>query len=908
MRVYTNLGVLCILFATAVCAHAQTPVLSRQVHSFDVLVFSKTAGYRHASIEEGIEAIRQLGLDNGFNVDATEDASAFTAENLQNYAAVIFLSTTGDVLNLEQQSAFEAYIQQGGGFVGIHAASDTEYSWPWYGELVGAYFDSHPEIQQATIEVADRVHPSTSHLPEYWIRTDEWYNYNENPRGDVHVLATLDESTYSGGSMGHDHPIAWMHEFEGGRSWYTGGGHTEESFSEPDFLQHVLGGIFYASGDVKGEFDATSEQQYQVTVIKENPAYPMALAVLPSYNVLYIERQGKMHLWNSSTGLISTAAEFDVDSGREDGLLGIVLDPNFEINSYIYVFYSPRTVEEQRVSRFTFDGIRLDMDSENILLQIPVQRSQCCHSGGDLEFGPNGDLYITTGDNVNPFESDGFSPIDERPGREYYDAQGTSGNTMDLRGKILRIRPEEDGTYSIPEGNLFTNSDEGLPEVYVMGTRNPFRMAVDKRNGELYWGDVGPDAGGDNVARGPKGYDEFNRTTQAGNFGWPMCIAENLPYRQYDFATGTTGAAFNCDSPVNSSPNNTGADSLPPAIPAWIAYTYGVTEKWPQLGAGQRTAIAGDIFYYDDTLEETGSLPEYFDGSLFILEWTRNWIKEVRFNEDGELLQINSFLEDLTLNRPIDMQIGPDGAIYIIEWGTGFFEENADDRIIKIEFAQNLANRVPTARATADIQSGNAPLNVTFSGETSSDPDVGDVLRYSWDLDGDEVEDANTATVQYTYTTNGVYPVTLKVTDQDGAISVDQIEIVVGNTTPEVTILEPVNGGFYEDFDEIEYNVDVKDAEQGSIGNGIDCQDVVVEPSIGHDDHAHGTGPRNGCRGIFTTETHGEGPDNVFYVLAATYDDDGAGVGASLRGSDGIVLNMKRKQAQHAVELIDLQT
>ncbi|RPF79502.1 MAG: carbohydrate-binding protein [Rhodothermaceae bacterium TMED105] len=908
MRVYSTLWALCILFASAVGASAQTSELSSQVHSFDVLVFSKTAGYRHASIEKGIEAIQQLGLDNGFNVDATEDASAFTTDNLQNYAAIIFLCTTGDVLNLEQQSAFQSYIQQGGGFVGIHAASDTEYSWPWYGELVGAYFDSHPEIQQATIEVADRVHPSTSHLPEYWIRTDEWYNYSENPRGDVHVLATLDEATYSGGSMGHDHPFAWMHEFEGGRSWYTGGGHTEESYSEPDFLQHILGGIFYASGDVKGEFDATSEQQYQVTVIKENPAYPMALAVLPSYDVLYIERQGKMHLWNSSTGLISTAAEFDVDSGREDGLLGIVLDPNFEINSYIYVFYSPRTVEEQRVSRFTFDGVRLNMDSEDILLRIPVQRSQCCHSGGDLEFGPNGDLYITTGDNVNPFESDGFSPIDERPGREYYDAQGTSGNTMDLRGKILRIRPEEDGTYSIPEGNLFTNSDEGLPEIYVMGTRNPFRMAVDKRNGELYWGDVGPDAGGDNVTRGPKGYDEFNRTTQAGNFGWPMCIAENLPYRQYDFATGTTGAAFNCDSPVNSSPNNTGADSLPPAIPAWIAYTYGVTEKWPQLGAGQRTAIAGDIFYYDDTLEETGSLPEYFDGSLFILEWTRNWIKEIRFTDDGELLQINPFLDNLTLNRPIDMKIGPDGAIYIIEWGTGFFEENADDRIIKIEFAQNLANRVPTARAAVDIQSGSAPLSVIFSGETSSDPDVGDVLRYSWDLDGDDVEDANTATVQYTYNTNGVYPVTLTVTDQDGATSVDQLEIIVGNTAPVVTILEPYNGGFYEDFDEIEYSVDVMDAEQGSIGNGIDCQDVAVEPSIGHDDHAHGTGPRNGCTGIFTTETHGEGPDNVFYVLAATYDDDGAGVGASLRGSDGIVLNMKRKQAQHAVELIDLQT
>lgn len=877
-------------------------------HSFNVLVFSKTAGYRHASIPDGVAAIQQLGRDHGFTVDVTEDAGAFTVENLQQYAAVIFLSTTGDVLNAQQQDAFETYIRQGGGFVGIHAASDTEYNWPWYGQLVGAYFASHPEIQSATIEVADRVHPSTAHLPEYWIRTDEWYNYQQNPRGKVHVLATLDEQSYSGGTMGYDHPIAWMHEFDGGRSWYTGGGHTTESFREPDFLAHLLGGILYASGEVAGQFDATNEHQYQVTVIKENPAFPMALAVLPSYDVLYIERQGDMKLWRSSTGLISTAAEFDVDSGREDGLLGIVLDPDFEQNSYIYVFYSPRTVEEQRVSRFTFDGSRLNMDSEAILLRIPVQRSQCCHSGGDLEFGPNGDLYITTGDNVNPFESDGFAPIDQRPGRAFFDAQATSGNTMDLRGKILRIRPEADGTYSIPEGNLFSNTSEGLPEIYAMGTRNPFRMAVNKRTGELFWGDVGPDARENNAARGPKGYDEFNRTSTAGNFGWPFCIGENLAYRQYDFATGSTGPAFNCDAPVNSSPNNTGVNTLPPSVPAWIAYTYDFTEKWPELGTGQRTAIAGDVFFYDSTLIHTGSLPEYFDGSLFILEWTRNWIKEVRFNEEGDLLQINPFLESLPLKRPIDMQIGPDGAMYIIEWGTGFFEENNDDRIIKIEFAQNLANRTPTARATASVLSGPAPLQVTFSGAASSDPDAGDALRYSWDFDGDGSEDANTVTASYTFTENGVYPVTLTVSDPDSAASIAQLEIVVGNTTPVVTILEPVNGGFYEDFDVIEYRVDVQDAEQGRIGDGIACENVIVEPSIGHDDHAHGTGPRNGCTGSFTAETHGDGPDNVFYVLAASYEDDGAGIGAPLRGTDGIVLNLKRKQAQHAVELIDLQT
>ena len=881
---------------------------SLYAHTFKVLVFSKTEGWRHASIPAGISAIEQLGLNNNFTVDATEDASVFTLSNLVNYDVVIFLSTTGDILNTAQQEAFEAYIRQGGGFVGIHAASDTEYSWPWYGQLVGAYFDSHPEIQTATIEVADRVHPSTKHLPEYWDRTDEWYNYKENPRGKVHVLATLDEDSYSGGNMGYDHPIAWMHEFDGGRSWYTGGGHTNESFSEPDFLEHILGGILYASGEITGEFDATNNSQYEVTVINDNPSYPMALAVLPNYDVLYIERRGQVKLWNNSSGLVSTAAALDVDSGREDGLLGIVLDPNFESNQKLYLFYSPVDISEQRVSRFTFNGSTLDMNSEEILLRIPTQRDQCCHSGGDLEFGPNGDLYITTGDNVNPFEADGFAPIDERPGRAYFDAQATSGNTHDLRGKVLRIRPEEDGTYSIPKGNLFSTSEEGLPEIYIMGVRNPFRMAVNKKSGELVWGDVGPEARNNNASRGPMGYDEFNRTNTSGNFGWPFCIAENLPYREYDFATGSSGPAYDCNVPINNSPNNTGTEVLPPAVPAWIAYTYDTTEKWPEMESGQRTAIAGDYFHYDESLNKTGGLPEYFDGSLFILEWTRNWIKEVRFNEDGELLQINPFLDNLNLLRPIDMQIGPDGAIYIIEWGTGFFEENTDDRIIKVEFAQNLDNRTPTARAVASIQSGLAPLKVDFSGSTSSDPDAGDALSYSWDFNGDQVEDASTMNASYTYISNGKYLVTLNVSDPEGASSTAQMEIIVGNTAPNVTITKPVNGGFYEDFDQIEYQVYVEDAEQGSIGNGIACEDVVVEPSIGHDDHSHGTGPRNGCTGIFTAETHGEGPDNVFYVLGASFEDDGAEIGAPLRGSDGIILNLKRKQAQHALELINLQT
>ncbi|MEU2576414.1 ThuA domain-containing protein [Streptomyces anulatus] len=215
--------------------------------AYDVLVFSKTAGFRHSSIDEGIAALRQLGTANNFTVTATEDAAAFTPGNLSGYEAVVFLSTTGDVLNTAQQTAFEGYIGAGGGYVGIHAAADTEYDWTWYNGLAGALFKSHPHIQPATVKVEDRAHDATAHLGPTWQRTDEWYDYRTNPRGSAHVLASLDESTYSGGTMGGDHPIAWCKDYEGGRAFYTGGGHTEDSYADPAFRRHLLGGIRWAA-------------------------------------------------------------------------------------------------------------------------------------------------------------------------------------------------------------------------------------------------------------------------------------------------------------------------------------------------------------------------------------------------------------------------------------------------------------------------------------------------------------------------------------------------------------------------------------------------------------------------------------------------------------------------------------
>jgi len=227
-----------LLLVAAISANAK--------HKYRVLVFSKTKGFRHDCIPTARQAILKLGAENNFAVDTTEDASVFTYDNLKKYDAVIFSCTTGDVLDSAQQEAFIKYIHKGGGFMGIHAATDTEYDWPWFGRLVGAYFTSHPKQQVATLKVIDKSHISTKHLPDDWTRKDEWYNFRDiNP--DIHVLIKIDESTYEGGKNGDNHPMCWYHAFEGGRSFYTEMGHTKESYTDPLYLQHLLGGIQYAA-------------------------------------------------------------------------------------------------------------------------------------------------------------------------------------------------------------------------------------------------------------------------------------------------------------------------------------------------------------------------------------------------------------------------------------------------------------------------------------------------------------------------------------------------------------------------------------------------------------------------------------------------------------------------------------
>ena len=235
-----------------VCSSPDTlgaPPVAAAHAPFHLLVFTRTLGFRHASIPVAIAAVQVLGAYNDFRVEATEDPTTFTDSNLPRFAAVLFLNTTGDVLDSTQQAAFQRYIEAGHGFAGVHSASDTEYGWPWYHSLLGETFKSHPAIQQATVLIADTAHPSTRALPAPWVRTDEWYNFTTQPSG-VTVLALVAESTYSGGTMGSSHPISWFHSYDGGRAWYTAMGHTACSYAERPFLAHLAGGIEWAAGVV----------------------------------------------------------------------------------------------------------------------------------------------------------------------------------------------------------------------------------------------------------------------------------------------------------------------------------------------------------------------------------------------------------------------------------------------------------------------------------------------------------------------------------------------------------------------------------------------------------------------------------------------------------------------------------
>ncbi len=806
-----------------------------------VLVFGKTAGYHHASIPNGFAAIQKLGQENNFAVDTTTNADVFVEDSLKNYATIIFLNTTGNVLNQYQEVAFERYIQSGGGFVGVHAATDTEYDWGWYGRLVGGYFESHPEIQDAVLRVVDATHSATKELPKEWKRRDEWYNFKKLNK-DVKVLLTIDEKSYQGGKLGDNHPMSWYHDFDGGRAFYTQLGHTEESYTEALYLKHLLGGIQYAIGE-NLELDYSKaksqpvpeEDRFEKTLLTQGTLYePTEMAILPNMDVLIVQRRGEIMLYSDKLKTVKKVGFLNAyfNSGvpgvnAEEGVLGMTIDPDFKSNNYVYIFYSPADTSVNRLSRFEFKGDSISSASEKIILQFYSQRQICCHTGGSLAFGKDNLLYLSAGDNATPFDekgqkfvNHGYAPLNDAPGHEQYDARRSSGNTNDLRGKIMRIRIKPDGSYEIPEGNLFPNNPKAKPEIFVMGNRNPYRISVDKKTGFLYWGEVGPDARADSFAtRGSKGYDEVNQARKAGFFGWPLFVGNNYAYREYDYLTGESGALFDAAKPVNNSKNNTGLQELPPAQPAFIWYPYDASNDFPQVGTGGRNAMAGPVYYTEDYPKET-RLPDYYNGKLFMYDWIRGWIKAVTMLPNGDFDKMVPFMENTKFNSIIDMEVGPDGSIYLLEYGSGWFSKNADAALSRIDYSAG--NRRPKIKAlTIEKTSGSLPFVLNASVE-AKDPE-NDELRYKWII-GDQIIETKEAKLSHTINKAGEYLVRVEAIDEKNAVNSSQTtEIYAGNNQPEVNIVIAGNKSFYFPGKPIEYKIDVSDK-----GDSINWNNLFV--------------------------------------------------------------------------------
>ena len=414
---------------------------------------------------------------------------------------------------------------------------------------------------------------------------------------------------------------------------------------------------------------ASPDSHFQKVTLNETPGEPLDLAVLPNSDVLHTTRAGDIWLNDVKTGLNTLAASIDVYQHDEEGLQSIALDPDFgkkgpKGNNWVYLYYSapqntpvddPATPEANEgdapltgsaadfapfegsitLSRFTFDGVTFDLSSEEKILDVPVDRGICCHVGGDIVFDADGNLYLSTGDDSYPHASNGFTPIDEQPTRNpAFDAQRSSGNTNDLRGKVLRITPADGGDYTIPDGNLFAEGTElTRSEIYVMGMRNPFRIEIDQKTSTLLVGDYSPDARTADPARGPAGTGKWTAIEAASNYGWPYCATAELPYRDYDFATKTAGDPFDCAAPINDSPRNTGLTALPPVSQPNVWYGYGASEQFPELETGGIGPMAGPVYQYDvkTMLSKTPvAWPKYYDGMALFYEWTRDYIRASR--------------------------------------------------------------------------------------------------------------------------------------------------------------------------------------------------------------------------------------------------------------------------------------
>ena len=1048
------------------------------VERYSVLVFTKNAT---GNVPAGVAALRSLADANEVTFDVTDDASKFTDANLAKYRAVVFLNNGGDVLDSAQQSAFEKYFRNGGGFLGIHSAIEAEPDWQFMSDVLGTRANGRTDALDATIKVADRVHVASKGLPEYWTRNDRWYNFTSNVRGFSHVLATVDETTYSGGSMGSDHPIAWCKDYQGGRSFYTGGGGTDSTYGTTGFRRHLAGALDWAAGKadkVDSDCGATVLANYQQTKISAPPNLnePIGFDQLPDGRLIQTARLGQVRLHDPPNGTSTVIATIPVYNNSEDGLYGPAVDNDFDQNHWVYLYYAPVNMEGTalsgkpyppqtpagnapttpaadpsvwdvwkgyfQLSRFKFvddpGNPHLDLASEQKIMKVEVDRGACCHVAGDIDFDKHNNLWITTGDdtpatsvgaNNNPpqndnktdetqlisfagttggtfrltFDGQTTAPIafpvvnadlaaalealpniddvgvanqsNQQPQNKvvafdgslaqqdvpqmtadasgligsapavtittnqqadlfqapFNDARRSATNTNDLRGKVLRIKVNEDGSYAIPDGNLFApGTPNTRPEIYAMGFRNPFRIQVDE-NDVAYVTDYSPDSQSPTPLRAAAGTGRMEIVRHPANYGWPMCYRTDLPMYKWNFNTQETiGQTYDCGDPSHGPTNpsrwNTGQAVTPPitnpdmwysfrddlwGTPCFGSYNTPTATPcpriWPELGTGGVGPHGATKYHYDPDNPSTTKFPPYYDNAVFFGEFTRDYLREIRLDSQGNVFKINNLLNcgqaivttafPFECDNPMDMQFGSDGNFYLLTYGDGFFAANPDAGLYRWSYVKG--QRAPNAVLNTDRTDGAVPLTVQFNSNGTRDPDPGDALFYEWDFNGDGAVDSTDPAGSYTYTTPGVYVAKLTVTDSAGKKDIKTVTITAGNTSPTVTINTPVDGDFFDWGESIPYSVTVTDPEDGP----IDCNRVAVTFVLVHDEHGHAGETKQGCSGVMATN-----PDDINHggsiaaAISASYTDLGANGQPALTSQDQHVVNMRRQQVEFVTE------
>ena len=626
---------------------------------------------------------------------------------------------------------------------------------------------------------------------------------------------------------------------------------------------------------------APEQNRFTRTVLADGLDEPMQLEFDRAGRVYFIERKGALKRYDEATGRLSILGRIPVAVVGEAGLIGLLLDRDFEHTRQLYAYFSPKRDSGQvRLSRFTLTSLdSIDARSEVVVMQWPFDVTS--HMGGGMTWDAAGNLYLTTGDNSQATQ---YNPVHwTAEGGKAQDAQRTAANSNDLRGKILRMHPEPNGTYTIPAGNLFPpGTPKTRAEIYTMGNRNPWRVTIDSKTGFLHWGEIGPDAGTDSAGIGPRGYDELNVAASAGNYGWPFFIGYNSAYNTVDYGPPKTfGPPMDPEHPVNRSPNNSGIQDLPPARASLLAYPYGVSGEWPLLGSGGRCAVGGPIFRASN-FSGPRRFPDYYEGKWFVVDYVRAWIMVATMNEDRtKVVAMERFLPDEKYTSPLDMDFGPGGDLYIIEYSPA-----PGGRLSKISYTAG--NRAPRVIVSANRVAGATPLRVSLSARGTTDPD-GDVLRYRWTVtpaagQGRRYTIANPVA---TLTKPGVYQAVLTATDPLGASSRDSVRLVVGNEPPRIALdITQGNRSFHFPSGHVGYRVRAMDREDGQVPAGhitvvadyvpsgmtpaevARARDVSPDVSMAHL-RAQAIIARSDCAACHRTDSRLVGPS--FHEIAARY-------------------------------------